>query len=112
MLKNIINEFRQQNGRHPIEMGNWDEDQNCLFHCKYMAEIQDCQHSPEHFRPGKSEAVAVRGFFKDRYEALHAIVFEQFANSMGHRDILLFSENLACAFCAEGNLIFVTVRGW
>ncbi len=112
MLKRIINEFRQQNGRHPIAMDNFDEDQNCLWHCKYMAEIQDCLHAPDYLRQGKSEAVAVRSFFRDHYEALRAIAFDQFANSMEHRDVILFNDNIACAFHIESGCIFVTIRGW
>ena len=114
MLKSIINEFRQQNGLPTVAMGNFDEDHNCLWHCKHMAEVQDCRHAPGHLRQGKAEAVAVRSFFRDHYDALRAIVFDQFAGSIGHRDILLFSENLACAFHVDHNYncVFVTVRGW
>ena len=112
MLKGIINEFRQQNGRHPLAVDNWQENEYCLWHCKFMAEVQDCRHAPEHLLHGKSEAVAMRWLFHDHYGALRAIVFEQFADSIDHRNILLFSENLACAFYVEQNCMFVTLRGW
>jgi hypothetical protein len=112
MLKNILNDFRRQNGQHPLDMNHYQEDEHCLWHCKHMADIQDCRHAPGHLLLGKSEAVAVRGFFRDHYEALRAVVFEQFANSMGHRDIILFNDNLACSFHVEHNCIFVTIRGW
>ena len=113
MLKNIINQFREQNGQHPVEMGNWDDDQYCLWHCKYMANA-GCVHAPGHLLHGKAEAVAFRSFFRDPQDALRAIVFEDFAGCMGHRNILLFSNNLACAFHVdhEHNCLFVTVRGW
>jgi len=112
MIKNIINDFRRQNGRHPLDMNHHQEDEHCLWHCKYMAEIQDCQHAPDGLLHGKSEAVAMRWFFRDPHEALRAIVFEDFAGSMKHRDVILFNDNLACAFHIERNCILVTVRGW
>lgn len=112
MLKNIINEFRQQNGRHPLDMNHYHEDEHCLWHCKYMANT-GCAHAPDHLLHGKSEAVAYRSFFRDFQNALRAIVLEDFANSMEHRDVMLFNDNLACAFHVVGhNLVFVTVRGW
>lgn len=112
MMEEIINEFRAHHGRHPLRMDNWEENQNCLFHCLHMARTQDLCHAPEYLRPGKSEAVAVRGFFRNPQDTLRAIVFEQFGNSPGHRDILLFNANLACAFYIEQYQVYVCVRGW
>jgi hypothetical protein len=111
MLQSIINEFRAQNGRHPVGMDNWQENEHCLWHCKHMANA-GCVHAPGHLLHGKSEAVAYRSFFRDPREALNAIVFEDFTNSMEHRDIILFNDNLACAFHVEHNCVFVTIRGW
>lgn len=112
MLKNLINEFRKQNGQ-PLASMDWSmEDEHCLWHCKYMANSQNCFHAPDHLLYGKSEAVALRSFFRDPLEVLGSIIFDQFGTSLGHRNILLFSQHLACAFHVEHNLIFVTVRGW
>ena len=113
MLKSIINEFRQANGQGPADMRHWQEDQYCLFHCKYMAYIQGRVHSPWHLRPGKSEAVANGWYFRDCYDALRAVIFDTFGNSIEHRNLLLFSSSLACAHHTEENrLIYVTIRGW
>ena len=114
MLKNIINEFRQRNGQHSVSIGDELENEHCLYHCKYMASVQNCFHAPEHLLYGKSEAVGYCYFFRDPLEALGVIIFDQFSNSMGHRNILLFSRHLACAFHVdhESKLVFVTVRGW
>ena len=111
MLKNIINEFRQQNGRHPLDMNHHQENDHCLWHCKHMA-YAGCVHAPGHLLHEKLEAVAFRSFFRDHREALNAIVFEDFANSIKHRNIILFNDNLACAFHVEHNCTFVTIRGW
>ncbi len=112
MLKDIINDWRKTQGRHPISLDNQQENDNCLFHCKYMALIQECIHAPHHLRQGKSEAVGKASFYRDAREALSAIIFEEFANSMCHRDIMLFNDNLAGAFHAEHNIVWVTIRGW
>jgi len=112
MIKQIINEFRRINGRHPAKMDNHEENQNCLWHCLYMAKIKEICHAPEHYLNGKCEAVAVRGFFHNPIDTLHMIIFEQFANSPEHRDIILFNDNLACAFYIEQYQVFLTVRGW
>jgi hypothetical protein len=112
MIKQLIAEFRKQNGRHPAKFDHYEEDQNCLWHCLHMARTQDLCHAPEYLRPGKSEACAARSFFRDTRETLRAIVFEQFANSPEHREILLFNDNLACAFYQHQHQLFVTVRAW
>lgn len=113
MLKSIINEFRCQNGRPPADMRYWQEDQYCLWHCKYMAHIQGRVHAPRYLRPGKSEAVTNGWYFRDCYDALRIAVFDTFGNSMDHRNMILFSDNLACAYHTEENrLIYVTIRGW
>mgnify|MGYP007112145263 CR=1 FL=1 len=112
MIREIINEFRRANGRHPVSMDNWQENQYCLWQCLHMARNQDLCHAPEHLRPGKSEACAVRSFFHNPHETLRAIVFEQFGNSPGHRDIILFNDNLACAFHVDQYQVYVTIRGW
>ena len=111
MIKRLINEFRQQNGRTWLAMDHWQADEHCLFHCKHMAEA-GCAHAPGHLLHGKAEAVAMRGVWRDHIEALKAIIFEDFAGSMKHRNILLFSDHIACAFHVAHNCVFVTVRGW
>lgn len=112
MLQKLINELRCLNGRHPIRLDNYEENQNCLWHCFYMARTQNLCHAPEYLRPGKSEACAVNSFFHNHYETLRAIILEQFANSPEHRDILVFNDNLAAAFCVEYYQIYVCARGW
>lgn len=116
MLKSIINDFRRENGRHPLDMNHYQEDEHCLWHCKYMANT-GCVHAAGYLLHGKSESVAYRSFFRNFQDALRdalrAIVFEDFANSMEHRDVMLFNDNLACAFHVDRhNLVFVCIRGW
>lgn len=116
MIKELIDEFRKQNGRHPAIFNHYKEDQYCLWHCLYMVRIKECCHAPEYLRQREgyilSEACATRPFFRNPHETLRAIVFEQFANSPEHREILLFNDNLTCAFYLHEYYIFVTVRGW
>ena len=112
MLKDIINEFRKQNGRHPLVLDNQQENDYCLWHCKHMALTQVCQHTPNHLLHGKAEVVAYRSFYRDYYDALQAIIFQDFAESIGHRDILLFHDHFAGAFHVENNIVWVTIRGW
>jgi len=114
MLKSMINEFRKQNGRHSLDMNHFQEDEHCLQHCKYMADVHGCSHTSDFLLNGKSEALSYRSFFKDYREVLGSIIFEEFSGSMVHRNILLFSDNIACAFHVRHdiNVVFVTVRGW
>lgn len=112
MIKDLINEFRRQNGRHPAIMNHREEDQNCLWHCLHMSRIREVCHAPDCFREGKSEVCAARSFFHTPQETLRAIIFEQLANSPEHRDILLFNDNIACADCISEYFVFVTIRGW
>jgi hypothetical protein len=112
MIKQIINDFRRDNGSPWANMTHYSEDNHCLLHCLHMTRVKNVCHAPEHLRPGKSEACAVRGFFHDPHETLRAIIYDQFGNSPGHRDILINSENLACAWIIDQYQVFVTVRGW
>jgi hypothetical protein len=112
MLKTLLNELRRNNGRHPVEMNNWNEDRYCLWHCFHMSKSKELCHTPEYLLNGKAEAVAVRTFYRDVNETLRQIVFEQIANSPEHRDIILYHDNFACAFCVDDYHIFVTIRGW
>jgi len=112
MIKDLIAEFRRRNGRHPAIMTYPKDDQNCLWHCFHMSKIKECCHAPECFLQDKSEACAVKSFFRSPEETLRSIIFEQFANSEKHKEILLFSNNIACAFHWQDYHIFVTVRGW
>lgn len=112
MLKEIINEYRQQNGRHPVSLDNQQENDHCLWHCKYMSATRARQHAPGHLLCGKAEAIGYRSFYRDYYDALRAIIFQDFAESMGHRDILLFHNHFAGAFHVENNGVYVCVRGW
>ena len=41
MIKNLINEFRIQNGRHSANMNFTKQNQHCLWHCLYMSGIQE-----------------------------------------------------------------------
>jgi hypothetical protein len=123
MIKQIINEFRKQNGRPPVSFDDYIENQYCFWHCHYMARIQECCHAPENLRNGKAEAVGGRGIFHDPYDTLRAIVFGApdetgkitggFANSPEHREIILM-DNLAGAFHMDfmNHFVFVTIRGW
>jgi hypothetical protein len=112
MIKDLIQEYRRQNGRHPANMTHYEEDQHCLWHCFHMSRVKEVCHAPECFLEGKAEACAVRSFYRSPEETLRAIIFEQFANNSAHSEVLLFSNNLACAFHSHEYHIFVTVRGW
>lgn len=112
MLKSFINEFRNSCGKPSVSFDDYQENQYCLWHCLYMANIQNCCHTPDFFLCGKSEAVAVMPFFYHNYEdVLHKVVFEGFANSPEHKKVLL-SDNLACGFYDYSYNVFVTIRGW
>jgi hypothetical protein len=77
-----------------------------------MSKVRNLCHAPECFLNGKAEAVAVRTFYRDVQETLRQIIFEQLANSREHKDIILYHDNLACAFCIDDYHIFLTIRGW
>lgn len=115
MLQELINELRRLNGRHPVRLGNHGENQNCLWHCLHMARTQNLCHAPEYLRQRGdyilSEACAVNSFFHDHYETLRAIILGQFANSPSHRDIIVFNDNLAGAYCVEYYQVYVCIRG-
>ena len=117
MIKDLIQEFRQQNGKLPARIDHYEEDQNCLWHCHHMANIQEVCHSPELPRQRNgyilSEACAGRSFAHNPNETLRAIIFEQFTNSPEHKEIILM-DSLACAYYMDfaHHFIYVTIRGW
>jgi len=111
MLKDLINEFRQQNGKLPLAMDNNQENQYCLWHCLFMETIQNLVHAPKEYLGDKSEAIGSCGFFKDARETLHYIIFDKFNNSPAHKEVLL-SDNLACAYHIAQYQVLVCVRGW
>jgi len=113
MLRGLINEFRAQYGVGPANFSDSQEDQHCLCHCWYMSKIQGCCHAPGYFYPGKAEAVGRGSFYRDTRESVALIIFGEqgFRTSPEHRDILLMP-NIACAFCQDNWMVYVTVRGW
>lgn len=77
-----------------------------------MSKVKEVCHTPDYYLNGKSEAVAVRTFYRDVQETLKQMIFDQLANSPEHKNIILYHDNLACAFCVDDYHIFVTIRGW
>jgi hypothetical protein len=77
-----------------------------------MSKVRNLQHTPDYLLSGKAEVVAVRTFYRDVHDTLKAIVFEQLANSPEHKEIILYRDNLACAYCVDDYHIFITIRGW
>lgn len=113
MLGGLINEFRAQHGVGPASFSDLRENQNCLQHCWHMSRIQGCCHAPGYFYPGKAEAVGYGSFYRDTRESVALILFGErgFINSPEHRGILLMP-NLACAYCQDNWMVYVTIRGW
>ena len=112
MIRRIINEFRAANGRHPFSFPDHEANKHCLWHCQYMSYKEDVVHAPSHYLNGKSEACAMRGFYKDQYNTIRDMIFDDLGKSERHRDIILYSQELACAFYTTQYNIYVTIRGW
>ena len=116
MIKQLLNEFRTQNNVSPAKIDDWEENQNCLFHCHYMARIQEICHAPEYLRQREgyilSEACGGRNFAHNPNETLRLIIFEQLGKSSEHREIMLM-DNIACAFHMDfmNHFTYVTIRG-
>jgi hypothetical protein len=113
MLYQLINEYRAKNGRHNMPFDNYVENQNCFFHCVYMAQTGDVVNAPSYLLNGKKEAVAERVYFREYNEAVRAMI-EEFDTDPLHREIMLFNFNLAGAFFIRRDVhsIYVCIRGW
>lgn len=109
-LRGVIEEFRKYNGRKLLCGYFPVEDHNCFLHCLHMAK-EGLQHAPEYLRPGKAEAVGSIDFCENMEISLRRIVWDAFAHSEGHRNILLMN-SLAEAVYMHNGIIFVTIRGW
>jgi len=112
MLEQLINELRAANGRHPVKLKHILENYYCQQHCHHMAFVGDCVHTPTELLNGKAEACAKGNYFRNPYDTLRMLVMEKIADSEQHRNIILFHENLAAAFCVDYYNVYVTVRGW
>jgi len=111
MVTDLINEFRIQNGKEPFYDWNSVENQYCELHCFHMSRIKDAIHAPDYLLGHRGEACARHYWDWDLKHTVSKIIWEQFANSPGHKAILL-KDNLAYAVTQDNWMVYLTIRGW
>ena len=112
MVIDIINEFRNKNGKERIFCWNPVENGHCFQHCLYMANHGYLIHAPEVFRKDKAEAIAISCFMEDNEKTIRYLLYECIGRSQEHKDIVLNYDNLAYGFYLHDYTAFLTIRGW
>ena len=110
-MKDLINQFRQINGKEPVR--NWNKvlEDHCLGHVLAMINSGKLYHAPEYYRKGYSEAVACCDFITDWGTTLRYLIFEVIGKSEEHKKILLESNEIGYAVMSDKNRVFITIRG-
>lgn len=112
MIIDILNEYRQNNGKDHIFSWNPVENGYCQAHCHYMAWNNKFEHASEELLKGKVEAIASCDFQYNNELTIKHLIYECIDKSQGHRDIVLNYENLAYGFYIYNGKAFLTIRGW
>ena len=113
MITDAINELRRNNGKPHIYTIDSVECYNCLLHCLHMARICGLEHSPEHFRQGKAEAIAKCNYiYNNARDIIRYMVLNLLANSPGHKNILISYSHYAYYFYVNNYQAYLTVRAW
>lgn len=110
-MNGILNKFREIHGRQRVY--NWDNvvSHFCYEHCCAMADRGDLFHAPDVFLNGWGEAVAFCSIGDSIFDAKNHIVYRTFSESESHRNLILNSSTLACAWVVRDGRLYVTVRG-
>lgn len=111
MLNDIINEFRESNGKSYYCYWSPSENTNCFLHCLHMSKINDVEHSPTCYLRDKAEAVGRHTFEFNERNTLYKIVYDMFGTDNEHKDVLL-KPHLSCASYVSNGYVYATVRGW
>lgn len=112
MIIDIINDFRQTNGKERIFCWDPAENDYCLQHSLHMARINNLEHAPAHLLKGKAEAIGMSDFNIDTNNTSRFIIFELMGNSTRHREIILNYDNLAYGVFMHNWKVYLTIRGW
>jgi len=110
-VKDLINQFRQINGKEPVRNWNRVLDDHCLSHVLAMINSGKLYHAPEYYRKGYGEAVACCDFITDWETTLRCLIFDVIGNSPEHREILLESQEIGYGIMSDKNRVFITIRG-
>lgn len=112
MVADIINEFRNTNGKERIFCWDPVENDYCLEHCLYMAKTDKVEHALKDFLKGKAEAIAMCLFDTDINTTARYLIFSVLNASEEHRNILLNYDNLAYGIYMDNYKMYLTLRGW
>ena len=112
MIADIINKFREENGKEKISYWNLTENDNCFQHCLYMANRGYLIHALEAFRKDKAEVITTCSFMETFEKTMRYLIYECINKSEEHRDIVLNYENLAYGFYMYNYAAYLTIRGW
>jgi hypothetical protein len=110
IMEKAINDLRASQGRGNARF-NYYKNEHCFFHCLEMARRGEVYHAEPHYLEGWSEAVGMADFNGDYENACRHLLFEGFAKSEPHRDIILNCGELAVACFTSNYRLFVTIRG-
>jgi uncharacterized protein YkwD len=110
IMERTINDLRTSNGRSNAHF-NVQKAEHCFFHCLEMARRNEVYHAEPHYLDGWSEAVGMADFNGDYENSCRHLIFEGFAKSEPHRNIILNSSELAVGWFTSNYKLFVTIRG-
>lgn len=112
MIIDIVNEFREANGKGRILGWSSIENDHCLQHCVYMAGAGYLDHAPRHFLKDKAETIAMCNFRSSVETTVRYLICEVIASSKEHRDVVLNYDNLSYGFYLYDYTAYLTIRGW
>lgn len=111
LFQQSIDYLRASNGKKPIEKYDGLMSCYCERHSKAMARMDLVYHADYDNLEGWMEAVGCHDMIPNRYDAVHAIIFTLFGRSDKHRDILIYSNQMAVGVAESLSRIYVTIRG-
>jgi len=110
-INEVINEFREQNGKPRVDNWNRVVSDYCTAHCWAMVSKGGLYHTEDCYLQDWSEAIAECDCFADWSCMERALIFDILGNSPEHRDVLLNSSEMAYGIVMFRYKVFLTIRG-
>ena len=109
-MESIINQFRIDNGR-PL-VSNWDMlvSEFCRRHSWAMA-YKGLYHAESYYLNDWAEAIAMCGARELGQDVRRYLIYDVLGTSEPHRNILLYSEEMAVGMCNANGVVYLTIRG-
>lgn len=111
MITKIINKYREENGKKPVEYWNKILCDFCFAHVLAMIYKGELYHTPDYYLKDYSEIVACCDFRNTWEETFEFLIFQVIGGSEEHRKILLQSQEIGYGILSDKNKVFITIRG-